>query len=124
MKVGKEEIMGFLVALDRYVRLDHERVYADWRRKAVYIADELQGIPGLVADVPQDDRGKPRVDLTWEQSTVPLSAAEVREGLKNGDPRVAMTGQAIQTRCMNDGEEILVAQRVQQFFRDEAQRLS
>ena len=124
MKVGKEEIMGFLVALDRYVRLDHERVYADWRRKAVYIADELQGIPGLVADVPQDDRGKPRVDLTWDQSTVPLSAAEVREGLKNGDPRVAMTGQAIQTRCMNDGEEILVAQRVQQFFRDEAQRLS
>ena len=124
MKVGKEEIMGFLVALARYVRLDHERVYADWRRKAVYIADELQGIPGLVADVPQDDRGKPRVDLTWDQSTVPLSAAEVREGLKNGDPRVAMTGQAIQTRCMNDGEEILVAQRVQQFFRDEAQRLS
>ena len=90
----------------------------------MYIADELQGIPGLVADVPQDDRGKPRVDLTWDQSTVPLSAAEVREGLKNGDPRVAMTGQAIQTRCMNDGEEILVAQRVQQFFRDEAQRLS
>ena len=124
MKVGKEEIMGFLVALDRYVRLDHERVYADWRRKAVYIADELQGIPGLVADVPQDDRGKPRVDLTWDQNTVPLSAAEVREWLKNGDPRVAMTGQAIQTRCMNDGEEILVAQRVQQFFRDEAQRLS
>ena len=124
MKVGKEEIMGFLVALDRYVRLDHERVYADWRRKAVYIADELQGIPGLVTDVPQDDRGKPRVDLTWDQNTVPLSAAEVRAGLKNGDPRVAMTGQAIQTRCMNDGEEILVAQRVQQFFRDEAQRLS
>ena len=116
--------MGFLVALDRYVRLDHERVYADWRRKAVYIADELQGIPGLVTDVPQDDRGKPRVDLTWDQNTVPLSAAEVREWLKNGDPRVAMTGQAIQTRCMNDGEEILVAQRVQQFFRDEAQRLA
>ena len=124
MKVGKEEIMGFLVALDRYVGLDHDRVYAEWRRKAEYIANELQGIPGLMADVPQDDRGKPRVDLTWDQSTVPLSAAEVREGLKNGDPRVAMTGQAIQTRCMNDGEEILVAQRVQQFFRDEAQRLS
>ena len=124
MKVGKEEIMGFLVALDRYVGLDHDRMYADWRRKAEYIANELQGMPGLVADVPQDDRGKPRVDLTWDENTVPLSAAEVRDGLKNGDPRIAITGQAIQTRCMNDGEEILVAQRVQQFFRDEAKRLS
>ena len=124
MKVGKEEIMGFLVALDRYVKLDHDRVYADWRRKAEYIANELQGIPGLVANVPQDDRGKPRVDLTWDENSVPLSSAEVREGLKNGDPRIAMTGQAIQTRCMNDGEEILVAQRAQQFFRDEVKRLS
>jgi|TARA_B000000460_G_scaffold174768_1_gene124504 L-seryl-tRNA(Ser) seleniumtransferase len=116
MKVGKEEIMGFLVALDRYVGLDHDRVYAEWRRKAEYIARELQGIPGLMADVPQDDRGKPRVNLTWDENTVPLSAVEVREGLKNGDPRIAITGQSIQTRCMNDGEEILVAQRTRDFF--------
>ena len=116
MKVGKEEIMGFLVALDRYVGLDHDRVYAEWRRKAEYIANELQGIPGLMADVPQDDRGKPRVNLTWDENAVPLSAVEVREGLKNGDPRIAMTGQAIQTRCMNEGEEILVAQRTREFF--------
>ena len=116
MKVGKEEIMGFLVALDRYVGLDHDRVYAEWRRKAEYIANELQGTPGLMAEVPQDDHGKPRVNLTWNENTVPLSTVEVREGLKNGDPRIAITGQAIQTRCMNDGEEILVAQRTREFF--------
>ncbi len=116
MKVGKEEIMGFLVALDRYVGLDHDRVYAEWRRKADYIANELQGIPGLMVDVPQDDHGKPRVNLTWDENTVPLSAVEVRERLKNGEPRIAITGQAIQTRCMNDGEEILVAQRTREFF--------
>jgi hypothetical protein len=69
-----------------------------------------------LADVPQDDRGKPRVNLTWDENAVPLSAVEVREGLKNGDPRIAMTGQAIQTRCMNEGEEILVAQRTREFF--------
>jgi L-seryl-tRNA(Ser) seleniumtransferase len=116
MKVGKEEIMGFLVALDRYVGLDHDRVYAEWRRKAEYIARELQGIPGLMADVVEDDRGKPQVSLTWDENTVPLSAVEVREGLKNGEPRIAMTGQSIRTRCMNDGEEILVAQRTREFF--------
>ncbi len=116
MKVGKEEIMGFLVALDRYVGLDHDRVYAEWRRKAEYIANELQGTPGLMAEVPQDDHGKPRVNLTWNENTVPLSTVEVREGLKNGDPRIAITGQAIQTRCMKDGEEILVAQRTREFF--------
>ena len=134
MKVGKEEIMGFLVALDRYVALDHEGLRAEWTRKAQYIADELRGLPGLTAETVMHPKGHPQVDLAWDESEIALTPAQVRAALKNGDPRVALTGPwsdsvdggtsacRISTRCLRDGEEILVAQRVRRFFLDEARR--
>ena len=124
MKVGKEEIMGFLVALDRYVALDHEAIQRDWTRKAQYISDELQGVPGLTAETVMHPKGHPQVDLVWDESAVRVTPAQVRAALKNGDPRVALTGRRISTRCLRDGEEILVAQRVRQFFLDDARRLT
>jgi L-seryl-tRNA(Ser) seleniumtransferase len=124
MKVGKEEVMGFLVALDRYTALDHERVRQEWTRKAQYIADELRGIRGLTVERVMHPKGHPQVDLQWDQSDIRLTPAQAREALKNGEPRVALTGRRISTRCLRDGEEVLVAQRVRQFFQDDARRLS
>ena len=114
--------MGFLVALDRYVALDHEGLRAEWTRKAQYIADELRGLPGLTAETVMHPKGHPQVDLAWDESEIALTPAQVRAALKNGDPRVALTGRRISTRCLRDGEEILVAQRVRRFFLDEARR--
>ena len=68
--------------------------------------------------------GYVQVELNWDEALIPLSVAEVREALKNGDPRIAVSGRRIATRCMNDGEEVLVAQRVRQFFAEAAARLS
>ena len=45
MKVAKEEIVGFIVALDRFVGRDHDAVAAEVNRKSQWIADQLQGIP-------------------------------------------------------------------------------
>ncbi len=124
MKVGKEEIMGFLVALDRYVATDHAALLADWAEKARYVAGRLQGVPGLSATIVMHGKGYEEVDLQWDESVIPLTVAQVRDALKNGDPRVASSGRRITTRCMRDGEEILVAERVRQFFLDDARRLS
>ncbi len=124
MKVGKEEIMGFLVALDRYVATDHAARLAEWAEKARYVADRLQGVPGLSATIVMHGKGYEEVDLQWDESVIPLTVAQVRDALKNGDPRVASSGRRITTRCMRDGEEILVAERVRQFFLDDARRLS
>ena len=105
MKVGKEEIMGFLVALDRYVATDHAARLADWAEKARYVAGRLQGVPGLSAMIVMHGKGYDEVDLQWDESVIPLTVAQVRDALKNGDPRVASSGRRITTRCMRDGEE-------------------
>jgi L-seryl-tRNA(Ser) seleniumtransferase len=127
MKVGKEEIIGLIVALERYTRKDHEAERLTSKRKADYIAGELQGISGLTAEPHTgDDELKPYVQLGWDEKVIPMSTTDVRETLKRRDSRrVAISslygGNRIQTVCMEDGEEVLVARYLRQFFTEVGQ---
>ena len=67
MKVGKEEVIGLIVALERYLKLDYDAVMRGWETKARYIADRLQGIPGVVAEVAVNTAGFVDVDLSWDR---------------------------------------------------------
>ncbi len=120
MKIGKEEIVGMIVALDRFVALDHRATVDGWNAKARWIADELENIEGLTARYALNTVGYADVELTWDESVFPISAGAVRRRLKDGEPRLAYDGNTVRTRCLRDGEEVLVAQRLRRFFEDEA----
>jgi len=122
MKVGKEEIVGLITALNRYVALDHEAEHATWARKARYVAAELAGIPGLIARATLNAKGYEDVELSWDDSIFPMTVQELRARLKDGTPRIAMAGSRIATRCMANDEERLVAARLREFFLEEAAR--
>ena len=149
MKVGKEEIIGLIVALNRYVKLDHAAVRREWKAKADHVAAQLQGIPGLVAVVRGSGEAAPFVELTWDRKVIPLSEVQVRTALeRRSERRVgipmapvemrALGGQSespedgpnltglnrIQTRSMRDGEEILVARYLRKFFAEDAAALN
>jgi len=123
MKVGKEEIIGLVVALNRYLALDQEAVMETWNKKAKYLADQLQGIPGLHAVYRQNAYGFGEVRIGWDGSVIPLTGKQAAEKLKNGEPRVVYydddRGGVLQTRCMYDGDEIFAARRLRQFFLEE-----
>ena len=122
MKVGKEEIIGLIVALNRYEQLDHEALEAEWTRKARYIVGELSDIKGLTAEVRMNTRRFAEILLAWDEQVIPVSPEEARARLKNGRPRLVMFENYVPTRCMEDGEEVLAAQLLKQFFQEEAAR--
>ena len=122
MKVGKEEIIGLIVALNRYERLDYEALEAEWARKARYIVGELSDVKGLTAEVRMNTRGFAELDLAWDEQVIPVSPEAARDKLKNGRPRLVMFEDFMSTRCMEDGEEVLAAQLLKQFFQEEAAR--
>ena len=99
-----------------------KQVMRGWETKARYIADRLQGIPGVVAEVAVNTAGFVDVDLTWDQRVIALSAQEVKDRLKQGDPSLIYDGTTVRTRCLEDGEERLVAERLRMFFTNEARR--
>lgn len=128
MKVGKEEIIGLITALNRYIRLDREAVQETWNKKAQYIADQLQGIPGLKAEYRINAYGFGEIRITWDRSKIRLTGRQAAEKLKNGEPRIVYyddeEGGILQTRTMYEGEEIFAARRLRQFFRDEASQVA
>ena len=122
MKVGKEEIIGLVVALERYLKLDYGQVMRGWETKARYIADQLRGIPGVVAEVAVNTAGYADVDLSWDESVIMLTPQELKDRLKQGEPPLVYDGTTVRTRCLDDGEEQLVAERLRRFFTSEAPR--
>lgn len=127
MKVGKETVIGLIVALNRFVELDHEAIDEGWTRTTRYVADQLQGVPGLTAEyVPalETPLGYDSVRLTWDAQIIPLTLAEAQQKLQAGEPRIVFRSQYFITRNLDDGEEIVVAKRLREFFTEEARRPS
>ncbi len=128
MKVGREEIIGLLVALERFVKLDHVAQAERWNTMAHRIIAGLQGVPGLKATYTTDTVGLGDAALQWDEHDVPLTGKDLTEQLAAGSPRVRLDGRAAQdkgttvwhalarTRLLRDGEELLVARRVREVF--------
>jgi len=116
----RKSIIGLVVALDRYVSFDHEAVIAGWNAKARWLADQLQGIPGLRAEYALNTMGYADVDLAWDENFIPLTEQEVKKRLKEGEPSLVYDGTTVRTRLLREGEEIVVARRLREFFETEA----
>ncbi len=116
MKVGKEEIIALVVALERFVRLDEEAEIAGWNARARRLADALQGLPGVRAEYAVNTSGYADVDLSWDESIIRLAVGEVKQRLRDGEPRVIYDGTTVRARLLRDGEVVLVAARLRELF--------
>jgi len=125
MKVGKEEIVGLLAAVERYLQLDHDAEWRTWETRTSEIIAQLASIPGMSArrDVPEVANHVPQVVAEWSRFHSPLTAGEVVRRLWDGDPRIAVLdegphGLRIMVWTLRDDEHRVVADRIRQIFRD------
>ncbi len=116
MKVGKEEIIALVVALEAYVNHDHDRDLISWNERATWLANELQGIRGVSAEVAVNTKGYADVDLSWDDAVIPLSHAQLRARLMAGDPRMTYDGTTVRVRQLTDAEIGLVARTLRRLF--------
>ncbi len=120
-KAAKEDIVGLIVALERYLACDHEADLARWRAQAEYMVERLGGLPGVAAACVSDEREHitPRVELLLDRAAG-LDAHELVVALEEGDPRVFLfepngpgarpNSIVINTHTMQPGEERIVAE--------------
>ena len=133
MKVGREEMIGMLVAVESWVKRDHQAEWAEWVARCDYIAERASKVAGISAQVQREpgaslSNRSPRVTLRWDSQQLGITGADVSDLLENGEPRIALggggggggggrdlpgdSGISITSAMMQPGDEKVVAQRI------------
>jgi D-glucosaminate-6-phosphate ammonia-lyase len=133
MKVGKEEIVGMLAAVEMWVKRDHKAEEEMWNSWMNHIAERVGKIEGVTASVRQA-RGlsnhSPGVSINWDGAKLGITGQEVTRMLDTTEPRILLgggggggggrgaqgggnqTGISITAYMMSPGEEKIVADRI------------
>ncbi|MGH9753641.1 MAG: aminotransferase class V-fold PLP-dependent enzyme [Blastocatellia bacterium] len=123
-KVGKEEIIGLLTAVELFLKRDHA---ADWKRWQAIIADweaELHKVRGITLERigPENAGNVPYLSLNWDQSARGFSHEDFLNRLREGRPRIELwdtrdRGLCLTPFMLEPGEEKIVIRRVVEVFK-------
>ncbi|HTV01253.1 MAG TPA: aminotransferase class V-fold PLP-dependent enzyme [Luteitalea sp.] len=124
MKVNKEEMLGMLIAIERFTKLDHAALDKEYQRRADIILKSLTGLPGVTAEitVPEVANHVPHVAVKIDPSAG-ITGQEVSRKLREGTPSIGVRpGQEllIGVWMMEPGEEKIVAKRLREVFEKKA----
>jgi L-seryl-tRNA(Ser) seleniumtransferase len=121
MKVGKEEIMGLLAAVERFVSMDHELQWRLWESRVAGMIELLEGIPriNLRREIPEIANHSPHLLIEWSRLHIAVSAAEVVRCLRDGEPPIAALAEGehalrIAVWTLRDDEHRTVAKRIRE----------
>lgn len=94
MKVGKEEIIGCLTALETWLKVDEKKLYAEWNSRVDRIRKLVDTVPGITTDVyiPNDGNRYPTLKISWDQEAWKFGIADCVQQLRAGDPVIEVLG--------------------------------
>jgi L-seryl-tRNA(Ser) seleniumtransferase len=92
MKVGKEEIVGLVAAVDWLLGLDEPALLEEARRRAERIAGRLRSIPSVEARVfvPPVANHISHLLITYDGNRIPITGQQIMEKLRQGSPRIEL----------------------------------
>jgi uncharacterized pyridoxal phosphate-dependent enzyme len=123
-KVGKEEIVGMVKALELYLKDDHDALNREWQRRLDYIAAQLAKVPGVTTSyfVPDVANHVPHMEIHWD-NRISLTPRDVTSALRKGKPAIVLSlGEGHEALSMNSfmlqpGEEKIIAESLVTFFK-------
>ena len=120
MKVGKEEMVGLLAAVERYLSLDHEARNSQMEEIVAGWCSELNRLDGVTAtrSFPSEaNQPMPRTCVRIDASVVGRTYSEILQGMRDGTPSVNAASGPDETIMLNpqtleEGEEEIVLARL------------
>lgn len=94
MKVGKEEIIGCLTALETWLKIDDKKLYAEWNDRLDRIRKLVETVPGVRTDtfIPEDGNRYPTLRVYWDQQGWRYTIFDCVQELRAGDPVIEVLG--------------------------------
>jgi len=92
MKVGKEEIIGLLTAVETWLKNDLNALNREWNACLERIATLVKTVPGVETEIsiPTDGNRYPRI--SWSQEKWGYTVKDCVQALHTGDPVIEVAG--------------------------------
>ena len=123
-KVGKEEIVGMVKALECYLKEDHEALNKEWQGRLELISSELVKIPGVTTTYSMPDMANhvPHMEIHWDKR-ITVTPREVVKALRQGKPAIVLSaGEESPALSMNSfmlqpGEDKIIAEKLTAYLK-------
>jgi uncharacterized pyridoxal phosphate-dependent enzyme len=127
-KVGKEEIVGMVKALESYLKEDHEALNKEWQRRLDFISGQITKIPGVTTSFPAPEIANhvPHMHIKWDVARISLTPREASAALRSGKPSVVLSagehGEALSMNSfmLQPGEEKIIAEQLVKVLKSHA----
>ena len=122
-KVGKEEIVGMVKALELYVNTDHHALTEEWWRRLDTISRQVTKVAGVSTAyyVPDIANHVPTMQVNWDPRKVNLTPDQALDTLKHSSPSIVLGGtrQGLEMNSfmLQPGEDKTIAQALVSLFR-------
>jgi L-seryl-tRNA(Ser) seleniumtransferase len=140
MKVGKEEVMGCLAAVEAWTKMDLAALNRLWEQRVKRIATLVETVPGVTTEIriPEGGNRYPTLTVHWDESAWKFTVADCDRRLREGEPRIevltasnpslvlAVSGHDPKTprqnrlqiisMTMQTGEELIVGRRLREIL--------
>jgi uncharacterized pyridoxal phosphate-dependent enzyme len=90
MKVGKEEVMGCLAAIEAWMKMDLGALNRQWNERAVRIQKMVDTVSGVKTEIqiPEEGNRYPTLVVTWDEAAWGFTVADCDKKLREGEPRI------------------------------------
>lgn len=90
MKVGKENIMGLLKAIDLYSQKDNKLIIEEQKRTMQRLEKEVNKLKGLKATIAQDEAGREiyRLKILVDEEVLGVNANYIIDKFQSGNPSI------------------------------------
>lgn len=125
MKVGKEEAVAMLMAVEMWVKRDHKAEWQTWMAWLNDIRERVTAVPGVTAAIAEPtelSNHTPTLNIHWDAEKFGYTGTEVADLLFRGEPRIAVapggrggqgqTGIGITAYMMMPGDDRVVGERI------------
>ncbi len=124
MKVGKEEAIGMLMAVEMWLKRDHEGESRQWHAWLNTIAAQVSKIDGVttaVVDTTDLSNRTPTLNIQWDRKRIGISGTAVASQLLDTEPRIATPGGrdqgdqaaiSVTPYMMAPGDEKIIADKI------------
>jgi hypothetical protein len=128
-KVGREEMIGMLAAVEAWVNADHEAEWETWLSYLDHIATKVSKVNGVTTRVEEPtalSNHSPVLHVMWDPAKLHVTGQEAADELGRTRPRIALgsgyadesdiTSLNVTAWMMQPGEDEIVADRIHELL--------